>query len=676
MTQTMHWHKTIDSDDIVWLTLDVTTSHTNTLTAAVLLEFTDHIDALSKQPPKGVVIRSAKKNGFIAGADINSFAEQHSVDDTFHAIRQVHDLFSRLEALPCPTVALIHGFCLGGGLELTLACDYRLADDDSNTRIGLPEVKLGIHPGYGGSVRLIEIIGVLPAMNVMLTGRTLSARAAQRLAIVDRIAPTRHMHRVARDLILKSPIKQRAPRFQQLIALKPFKTVVAAAIRRQTRKQANPEHYPAPFALIDLWQNQPKNRHDYFAAEALSVATLIHTDTAQNLVRLFLLQDRLKGFGKQTDFKTQHVHVIGAGVMGGDIAAWCALSGLRVTLQDQSAERIAPAIKRAHTLFKRRLKIPHLVQAAMDRLTADVSGTGVAKADVVIEAIFENLEAKQALFKTIEPQLRANALLATNTSSIPLEQLAECLTDPKRLVGLHFFNPVAKMQLVEIIKGSNTLEQWLHDAAAFARQIGRLPLPVKSSPGFLVNRILMPYLLEAVLMEKEGVPIVAIDKAATDFGMPIGPIELADTVGLDICLSVANMLATSLGLSVPESLGHFVKQGHLGRKSGQGFYHYDSHNKCIKKSLPTDYSDMEMIRQRLILRLINESVACLHEGIVEDADLLDAGMVFGTGFAPFRGGPMQYLKQQGHDVVYQQLEQLTTVIGPQFKPDSGWEVLS
>lgn len=675
-SDTVMWHKTIDPNGIAWLTLDVVNSQTNTLTAEVLAEFSQQIDELIENSPSGVVIQSAKENGFIAGADINTFAEQHTVEDTFYSIRQAQELFTRLENLACPTVALIHGFCLGGGLELALACDYRIAEDDPSTRIALPEVKLGIHPGYGGSVRLIELIGVLPAMNIMLTGRALSARAAQKISVVDLIAPARHLKSVARQLILTTPNKQRASRLQRYLSSVPLRPIVAAVIRRQTIKQANPQHYPAPFSLIDLWKNKARNRQDYFAAEALSVATLIQSDTAQNLVRLFLLQDRLKGFGKQSDFKAQHVHVIGAGVMGSDIAAWCALRGLQVTLQDQSAERIAPAIARAHKLFKQRLKIPYLVQAAMDRLTPDTSGSGAAKADVVIEAIFENLAAKQALFKTIEPLLKPEALLATNTSSIPLESIANCLQQPKRLVGLHFFNPVAKMQLVEIVHGKKTLKKWQKQAASFARQIGRLPLPVKSSPGFLVNRILMPYLLEAVQMESEGIPIMAIDKAATDFGMPMGPIELADSVGLDICLSVAEMLAPSLEITIPTSLSNFISQGHLGRKTGQGFYHYDDHNKRVTKSLLKDYSDMELIQQRLVLRLINECVACLREGIVDDKDLLDAGLVFGTGFAPFRGGPMQYVQQQSKQTLIQQLEHLSTIIDPQFKPDSGWEVLS
>jgi len=669
------WHKQLDSDGIVWLTLDVPNSQTNTLTAAVIEALAAEVELLLAKEPKGLVLRSAKANGFLAGADINSFAEQESVDETYAAIKQVQELFTRLESLTCPSVAMIHGFCLGGGLELALACDYRVAEDATSTRIGLPEVKLGIHPGYGGSVRLVELIGVLPAMGIMLTGRNLSARAAKKIAVVDRIAPTRQIERAVRDLILTAPAKQQPALLQRLLEKSLIRPLVALVLRYKTKQQAKQHHYPAPFALIDLWQQQASDRQQHFAAEALSVAKLIQTETAQNLVRLFLLQDRLKAFGKQAKFEAQRVHVIGAGIMGGDIAAWCALQGMQVSLQDQSAAQIAPAIKRAHSLFKRRLKLPHLVQAAMDRLSPDITGSGVARADVVIEAIFENLEAKQALFKSIEPQLRADAVLASNTSSIPLELLAECLKQPKRLVGLHFFNPVARMQLVEIVYGKTTLKKWQKQAAAFVRQIGRLPLPVKSSPGFLVNRILMPYVLEAVKMEQEGIPILAIDKAATDFGMPMGPIELADAVGLDICLSVANILAPSLNLEVPDSLQRLISQGHLGRKTGQGFYQYDKKNKRISKQLATEYDNRDLLSQRLTLRLINECIACLDEAVVEDKELLDAGMVFGTGFAPFRGGPMHYTQQQGAQTLKQQLEDLAAVFGSQFKPNSGWEGL-
>jgi 3-hydroxyacyl-CoA dehydrogenase/enoyl-CoA hydratase/3-hydroxybutyryl-CoA epimerase len=554
-----------------------------------------------------------------------------------------------------------------------------VAQDDADSRIGLPEIKLGIHPGYGGSVRLIELIGVLPAMKLMLTGYLLSARSAQKQHIVDQIAPARHLRRVASELILTSPAKQKAPWWQVILSHKKLRPTIAKLLRKQTLKQVNPEHYPAPLALIELWQNRPLQRQQYFDAEALSVAKLLVTETAQNLVRLFFLRKRLKAFGKQSAYRARHVHVIGAGVMGGDIAAWCALQGLNVTLQDQSSERIAPAVKRAHKLFSKQLKAPHLVQAAMDRLSPDINGDAVAKADVVIEAIFENLEAKQTLYRTIEPKLTADAILATNTSSLSLESLSTCLVHPERLVGLHFFNPVAKMQLVEIVTAAGTASQWTEKAVAFIHQIDRLPLPVKSAPGFLINRILMPYLLEAVQMENDGIPPSRIDQAARDFGMPMGPIELADSVGLDICLSVAEILAPALEISIPDNLSHLVDQGHLGRKSGRGFYQYDTKGKIkpptkTDTNTTTDISSSD-ISQRLILRLLNECAACLEQGIVADADLLDAGMVFGTGFAPFRGGPMHYVEQQGAATVVKQLDLFSQLYGAQFKPQSGWRQL-
>lgn len=674
MTVEMNWKRTLDDDAIVSLSLDLPGRDTNILQAAVIDELGAILAELHRDPPKGLIIRSAKPNGFIAGADVNSFSESHPVDDTIAAIQHVQHIFSQLEALPCPTVALIHGFCLGGGLELALACQYRIAEDNADTRIGLPEVKLGIHPGYGGSVRLIERLGVIPAMTLMLAGRIVSARAAARLGIIDRAVPHRHALRLAREFILNTPRQQQAPWYQRYLSCPLLRPLVAQILRYQTAKQVNIEHYPAPFALIDCWRYRPADREAYFAAEASSVAALIQTPQAQSLVRLFDLQQQLKSYAKQSDFKAAHVHVIGAGVMGGDIAAWCALRGLTVTLQDQSAERIAPALKRAHALFTRRLKQAHLIRSAFDRLTPDILGAGVASADVVIEAIFEDLDAKQAVFKSIEPQLRAHAILATNTSSIPIESIADCLAQPDRLIGIHFFNPVAKMQLVEIVSGPNTVTQAAHDAAAFVRQIGRLPLPVTSSPGFLVNRVLMPYLLEAVTMAEEGISAMTIDQSALAFGMPMGPLELADHVGLDICLSVANTLAPVFNIEVPETLSDKVAAGHLGRKTGQGFYSYQQGKKSIPRfELRASHQD-ESVQQRLVLRLLNECLACLNEGIVDSPDLLDAGLVFGTGFAPFRGGPMHYLAQQGGRSLHQQLEQLEVDYGRRFSPHQQWEV--
>ncbi len=309
-----------------------------------------------------------------------------------------------------------------------------------------------------------------------------------------------------------------------------------------------------------------------YASEAREVSTLLTGETAQNLIRVFLLQDRLKGLAEKSDFTARHVHVIGGGVMGGDIAAWCVLKGLVVTLQDRAPEHLGRAVSRAHKLFRKKLRDRYQVQNAMDRLIADHLGTGIKKADVIIEAIYEDVKAKQNLYRQVEPVMKASALLASNTSSIPLEKLAEHLQQPERLIGLHFFNPVAKMPLVEIVTQAGNPPQLIADATRFAKGIGKLPLPVKSHPGFLVNRVLMPYLLEAVTLLEEGVSATEIDEAALRFGMPMGPVELADTVGLDICLSVAEKLSETLHNPVPESLRRQVEAGHLGKKSGQGYY--------------------------------------------------------------------------------------------------------
>jgi 3-hydroxyacyl-CoA dehydrogenase/enoyl-CoA hydratase/3-hydroxybutyryl-CoA epimerase len=447
-------------------------------------------------------------------------------------------------------------------------------------------------------------------------------------------------------------------------------------VRRRTEAKVRPDHYPAPFAVIDMWRRHGDDPRAMMAAEARSISELIVGETARNLIRVFFLQERLKGMAKTSGGKGRsrfaHVHVIGGGVMGGDIAAWCALRGLRVSVQDQSSEALARVMQRAHELFRAKLKTPREVQAAGDRLMPDPRGDGLQSADVVIEAIFEDAAAKQKLFKSIEPQLRKDALLATNTSSIPLEELAKALKRPSRLVGLHFFNPVAKMQLVEVVAGAKTTKTGAASAAAFAGAIGRLPLPVRSGPGFLVNRILMPYLLEAVILEEEGMAIETIDRAALDFGMPMGPIRLADAVGLDICLSIAENLAAARGYEVPARLQKLVAAGHLGRKSGRGFYRYSAGQlqQPARAAVPPAAADLG---DRLILRMLNEAVACLREGVVADADLADAGVVFGTGFAPFRGGPMHYIDTHGRGALRARLAALHARYGDRFAPDPGWE---
>jgi len=663
-----HWRLEKDRDNIGWLYFDKADSGANALSADVLEELDLILKNLLEEKLQGLVILSAKPNGFIAGADIKEFTKLKDSSAAEKLIRSGQSVFDRLENMPFPTVSQIHGFCLGGGLELALACRYRVAEDHHRTRLGLPEVKLGIHPGFGGTVRLPRLVGAPKAMELMLTGRAIDARKAKKIGLVDYVVPLRNLKKMSVICIKNNPPVQKPSltlRLTNSTFVRPF---LKKALLKNIKKRVKKDHYPAPYAMIDLWSSHAGNSKKMLVEEAHSVAGLITGTTAQNLVRVFFLMERLKSMGRGTDFAASHVHIIGAGIMGGDIAAWCALQGLRVTLQDREAKYIAPAMKRAYKLFRKRLRIPRLVQNAMDRLMPDIHGrTGLHHADVVIEAIYENAEAKQDLFRTIEPVIKPDALLATNTSSIPLEELHRALSKPERLVGLHFFNPVAKMQLVEIVSAASTGSDEVSKATAFTRQIDRLPLPVQSTPGFLVNRVLMPYLLEAVSMIEEGISPVDIDRAAVDFGMPMGPILLADTVGLDICLHVAEIISKGLNITIPNQLRTLVKAGKLGKKSGQGFYS-DKKGEQIAPAASSSGALPRDLTDRLILRLVNESVSCLNEGVVKDADLLDAGIIFGTGFAPFRGGPLHYRYTEGIYNLSHRLRELEEHYGKRFHP--------
>ena len=671
-----HFNVQKDEQGIAWLTVDKADSGTNVLTEDVLEAFDQSLVHVAQMHPKGLVIISGKASGFIAGADVKAFARVAGVASAEKHIRRAHEILHRLDAMAFPTVAAIHGFCLGGGLELALACDYRVACDDRGTRLGFPEVKLGIFPAYGGTVRSTRLLGDLKALELMLGGRTVTARSARRFGLVDLAVPRRQLRSAAIQLLGSNKAPRKASWFKRLPALAPLRPLVVRIMRKQVAKHAREEDYPAPYELLNHWQATAGSEPEMYASEASNVARLINATAAQNLIRVFMLQDRLKAEGNKADFKPQHVHVVGGGVMGGDIAAWCAMRGMRVTLQDRAPEYLTRAVQRAHQLFHGKLRDRYAVQAAVDRLMPDHRGVGVAGADVVIEAIFEDIEAKRALYAELEPRMKAEAILATNTSSIPLEVLGKDLERPGRLIGLHFFNPVAKMPLLEIVHDRHTESDVITKAAAFARHIDKLPLKVRSSPGFLVNRILMPYLLEAVELLGEGVPAVVVDRAAVAFGMPMGPIELADTVGLDICLSVAGKMAAALDSPVPERLTQMVDEGHLGRKSGQGFYTWK--NGKVVKQAPVSESALPDadISDRLILRLINESVACLREGVVEDEDLLDAGVIFGTGFAPFRGGPLHYVHSQGSSEMQQRLGELENRFGQHFHADAGWGALA
>ena len=566
-----HWKLDVDAEHLGWLAFDRAGSATNTFSSEALRELGQMCDHLASMPPKGLAVLSAKDNGFAAGADIDEFTALKSADEAMAFIRLGNEIFDKVARLPFPTVALIHGFCMGGGMELALACRYRIADDGPKTRMGLPEVMLGIVPGWGGAIRMPPLIGAASALDLMLTGRSVDARRAKKLGLVDAVTPRRHFPNAARQFLAKPPAPHHPPLAAAATNWPGIRSFVARMSAKKVAERVRRDQYPAPYAIIDLWKDFGGDVRKIPPDHPASMQKLFEHPTARNLIRLFKLQERLKAFGKEGAPPVRHLHVVGAGAMGGDIAAWCALKGITVTLQDLAPERIAPAIKRAAELYGKRLKQPHLVQGAMDRLIPDVAGNGVAKADLIIEAIVENAEVKRKLFASMEPRMKEGAILATNTSSIPLQELSTILKRPERLVGLHFFNPVAQMMLVEIVEGPQTAPDVMKAGQAFARQIEKLPLPCKSAPGFLVNRVLSPYLLEAMIMLDEGIPAKTLDAAAKDFGMPMGPIELADMVGLDIAWAVGRELAKP-GSPIPKALQANIEAKNFGKKTGKGFY--------------------------------------------------------------------------------------------------------
>lgn len=669
------WTLETDATGIAWLVFDKPGTSTNVLSRDTLLELDKHLSALASSPPRGLVIRSAKPGGFIAGADVKEFVELKSVEQGVEMVRSAQGVLARIESLPCPSVAIIHGFALGGGLELAMACRYRVGVKSDKLSIGLPEVMLGIHPGFGGTVRAVRLAGVRAAMQMMLTGKTLRADQAKRAGFLDKLVFPADAEAAARELITRQPRPRRAPWLDRVLSWSLVRGLVRKTLLAQVREKARPEHYPAPYAIIDLWSKYGAHGERAYEAEARSIATLMVGPTSRNLVRVFMLQDRLKNLGGKSKFPIERVHVVGAGVMGGDIAAWCAQRGLNVTLQDRELKFIEPALARAREAFTKRLKDPVKAGELMTRITADVAGDGVPRSDVIIEAIFENADAKHELFARVEPRMKPDAILATNTSSIMLEQLDDRLPDPGRLVGVHFFNPVSQLPLVEIVRGENSSDDTIQRAVAFTRKIDKLPLPCKSAPGFLVNRVLVPYLYEAMFAFQDGIPIETIDEAALRYGMPMGPVELADVVGLDVCKHVGDIVSAALNKQKPDTsrIDALIAAKKLGRKTGEGFYVWRD-GKAVKPAGPPPEPPKDL-EDRLILALANECAAVLRERIVADADLIDAGVIFGSGFAPFRGGPLTYARTRGIDAVVARLTELARAHGPRFEPDKGWSEL-
>jgi len=644
MTQLKDWRFSVDREGIAWAIFDREGESANALGRRPLEELgaiVEHVESRARTGEiKGLVFMSGKAKNFIVGADIREFDALDTESKVIEAIRPVNAMLDRIERMPVPVVCAIHGACVGGGLELALACHYRIATRDDSTRVGFPEVKLGLFPGFNGTARSIRQVGPLTAMQNMLTGSLLRAPVARALGYIDELVNNRHQLRwAARKAVLQRRKSKPAGLFKSVLAKWPFRGLLAKKLRTETAKKVREDHYPAPFRLIDLFETHGGNIEALKHAETRAFAPLMVSPTARNLCRVFRLMEMLKDQApKDLGWKPLRVHVIGAGTMGADIAGWCVASGMEVSLQDISPEQIKKGIEAQEKLFARKFKTKAQRDAAKARLIADPQGRNISRADVVIEAVVEKLEVKQEVFKSIEPKLKPGAVLATNTSSIMIEDIARPLSDPGRLIGLHFFNPVSRMPLVEVVRGEASREEELKKGAAFVTAIDKLPLIVKSVPGFLVNRVLAPYLTGAMQRLQAGEEKEKIDEAARTFGMPMGPIELADTVGLDVCAHVGRILNFGAGGT---ELDRMVSQGKLGKKSGEGFYVWKD-GKPQKADKTYDKAELERLGRELVAPLIAECERCRDEGVVASADLIDAGVIFGTGFAPFRGGPLHY----------------------------------
>ncbi|HET7210184.1 MAG TPA: 3-hydroxyacyl-CoA dehydrogenase NAD-binding domain-containing protein [Methyloceanibacter sp.] len=648
------WRFTVDFEGIAWAVIDRKGESMNSLGRGPTEELGEIVMAVEQAAAsgevKGLVLMSAKERSFIAGADIREFEGFDTEQKIEDVVKETLELLNRIDRLPVTVVAAIHGYCLGGGLELALACDWRIADREEATRLGFPEVKLGIFPGLNGTVRAIAAVGPLDGMTAMLTGRMLRPAAARAIGLVDQLVPTRHNLRwAARKAVLQKRKSPGAPWWKRLMLKQPVRSLLAKRMRAETAAKVREEHYPAPFRLIDLFERHGDDPARMRIAETELFMPLMASEASRNLRRVFKLSEMLKDEapknGVKNGFKPRRVHVIGAGTMGGDIAAWCVVQGMQASLQDLDEAQIGKALARAKNLFKRQLRTPLAIDTAVARLIADPSGKHIKQADVVIEAIVEKLDIKQSLFRKLEREVKPGAVLATNTSSLRLEDIAKSLADPGRLVGLHFFNPVAQLPLVEVVRGEGTREEEVRKACAFVTAINKLPLIVKSCPGFLVNRVLAPYMMEAVRRYQSGEPREKIDQAALKFGMPMGPLELMDMVGLDI----ANHVGEELDLA-PEGdnvLAALVKQGKLGKKTGEGFYVWEG-DKPKREQAAYDQAELERLGRALVQPMLDEAERALDDRVVASADHVDAGVVFGTGFAPFRGGPLHYRRKQDH----------------------------
>jgi 3-hydroxyacyl-CoA dehydrogenase/enoyl-CoA hydratase/3-hydroxybutyryl-CoA epimerase len=667
-----NWRTGRDAAGVLWLVLDKTGTGTNTISEDVIRELDGHIQTAQSDLPTALVIRSAKTSGFAAGADISGF-EAMSDDGAAALLKQAHDVLDRIEALNCPTICVAHGAALGAGFELALACDYRIAVTGAS--FGFPEVQLGLHPGLGGTFRLPKLIGPTSAMTMMLTGKTAHTKRAKSQGIADVIVEERHVATAITAVIDGEIEKHTAGLTSRAFGLDQARSLAARQMRKETEKKAPKQHYPAPYALIDLWEEHGDDRDAMQQGEIESFAKLLQSETSKNLRRVFFLRQNLKDAGRGDD-GIGHVHVIGAGAMGTEIAATAAIKGKIVTLGDIETAPLGRAIKKAAQICEDNHLSAIETRDALDRLMPDPNGYGLARADLVIEAATEKQDLKGKIYKELKGKLKKSAILATNTSSLSIDDLAAFAPAKSRFAGLHFFNPVSRIDLVEVINGSDTNDKTAKRLAAFCGAIGKLPVTVTDYPGFVVNRALVPYMLEAMVLMDEGVPKDVIDTAALRFGMPMGPVALADQVGLDVGLHVAESLSDSLEKAMPpirDDLRAKVEAGKLGKKSGTGFYNWSDGTPRPDADLsdaPADLTD------RLILPMLNACVEVLREGVAQTEDEIDGAMIFATGWAPFRGGPMHYARTRGIEDITATLHKLERDHGPRFAPDAGWSSLA
>ena len=636
----LHWQANVDEDSIAWLRLQTDGKSVNVLTHAVMAELESLIDQLeSSENLNGVGLLSGKPGGFIYGADINEFETLKTADDVAVHMRYVHSLFNRIEALTVPSCVGVDGIAVGGGLEIALVFDRLFVTSSHKTKLGFPEVNLGIMPGYGGTGRAYCRIGTKAVLDMMVSGHPLGSQDAIKTGLADEMVDNADdLEQTMREWILGC--KREKPILTQLETT-PNAEAIAAA-RDKYLKRVRADHTPAPAAIIDHVENFGHDRTAMSAGEIDIFPNLLVGSASKNLRRVFYLTDAVRKSARGVS-GIERLHVVGAGVMGGDIAAIGAMAGLDVTLADMNGAAIKNAITRAAKLFERRLKNEDKVAAALERLRSDPDGHGAADADLVIEAVAEKLDVKQAVFQNLENVCKTGAILATNTSAIPLEDIATALNTPERLIGLHFFNPVPVLPLVEVIWSKYSDQDMVNRGMQFAGQIGKMPVRCKSAPGFLVNRALLPYIFKAIEAVAGGENADHIDEALVDFGMPMGPVELADQIGLDVCLDAGIVLG--IAPAAKTLLDEKCKAGTIGRKSGSGFYEWDG-NQAIRARQSQDPGVMASIAKSMLTPMIEECRQAVDEQVVDSADSADAGMIFGIGFPGFRGGPLNWAKEQ------------------------------